>query len=83
LLFAALLATVSQPLLAQGLQDGKTVGADAKADSAEAERSQNQRPLFLSTDLGLQFTPPPTFIRSVMAARVLTNGRNLECVITR
>ena len=43
----------------------------------------NQRPLFLSTDPGLQFTPPATFIRSVMAGSVLNSGRNLECAITR
>jgi hypothetical protein len=43
----------------------------------------NQRPLFLATDPGLQFTPPATFIRSVMAGAVVNTGRNLECVITR
>lgn len=45
--------------------------------------SQNQRPLFLSTDPGLQFTPPATFIQSVMAGSVVNTGRSLECVITR
>jgi len=43
----------------------------------------DQRPLFLSADPGLQFTPPPTFIRSVMAGSVVNTGRNLECAITR
>jgi hypothetical protein len=43
----------------------------------------NQRPLFLSTDPGLQFTPPATFIQSVMAGAVVNAGRSLECVITR
>lgn len=43
----------------------------------------NQRPLFLSTDPGLQFTPPATFIQSVMAGSVVNSGRSLECVITR
>jgi hypothetical protein len=43
----------------------------------------NQRPLFLSTDPGLQFTPPATFIQSVMAGSVVNSGRNLECVVTR
>ena len=43
----------------------------------------DQRPLFLSTDPGLQFTPPATFIRSVMAGSVVNTGRNLECAITR
>lgn len=45
--------------------------------------SANQRPLFLSTDPGLQFTPPATFIQSVMAGSVVNTGRSLECVITR
>jgi len=43
----------------------------------------NQRPLFLSTDPGLQFTPPATFIRTVMAGSVVNTGRNLECQISR
>jgi hypothetical protein len=43
----------------------------------------DQRPLFLSADPGLQFTPPPTFIRSVMAGSIVNSGRNLECAITR
>ncbi|MGE5638597.1 MAG: FecR domain-containing protein [Clostridia bacterium] len=45
--------------------------------------SPNQRPLFLSTDPGLQFTPPATFIQSVMAGSVVNAGKNLECVVTR
>lgn len=43
----------------------------------------NQRPLFLSTDPGLQFTPPATFIQSVMAGSVVNSGKNLECIVTR
>jgi hypothetical protein len=45
--------------------------------------SANQRPLFLSTDPGLQFTPPATFIQSVMAGSVVNAGKNLECVVRR
>ena len=41
----------------------------------------NQRPLFLSTDPGLQFTPPATFIQSVMAGSVVNSGKNAECVV--
>jgi hypothetical protein len=43
----------------------------------------NQRPLFLSTDPGLQFTPPATFIQSVMAGSVVNAGKSLECVVRR
>jgi hypothetical protein len=45
--------------------------------------SSNQRPLFLSTDPGLQFTPPATFIQSVMAGSVVNSGKSLECIVTR
>lgn len=45
--------------------------------------ASNQRPLFLSTDPGLQFTPPATFIQSVMAGASVNAGRNLECVVRR
>jgi len=41
----------------------------------------DQQPLFLSADPGLQFTPPPTFIRSVMTSSIVNTGRNLECAI--
>jgi hypothetical protein len=43
----------------------------------------NQPPLFLPGDPGLQFTPPATFIQSVMAGSVVNIGKNLECVVTR
>src|SRR3954462_4249330 len=43
--------------------------------------SSNQRPLFLSTDPGLQFTPPATFIQSVMAGSVVNTGKQLECQV--
>jgi len=43
----------------------------------------DQRPIFLSADPGLQFTPPATFIRSVMAGSVVNTGRSLECAISR
>lgn len=45
--------------------------------------STNQRPLFLSTDPGLQFTPPATFIQAVMTGSVVNSGRSLECVVSR
>lgn len=45
--------------------------------------SANQRPLFLSTDPGLQFTPPATFIQSVMSGSAVNAGKNLECVVRR
>jgi len=71
-----------------GVSDGEIVVRNAQGELGLAAGqfgliAPNQRPLFLSTDPGLQFTPPATFIRSVMAGSVVNSGRNLECVITR
>ena len=43
----------------------------------------NQRPLFLANDPGLQFTPPATFIQSIMTGAVVNLGRSLECIVAR
>lgn len=45
--------------------------------------AKDQRPLFLSTDPGLQFTPPATFIQSVMSGSGVNAGKNQECVVRR
>ena len=45
--------------------------------------AQGQRPLFLASDPGLQFTPPATFIQSIMTGGVVNLGRSLECVVAR
>lgn len=71
-----------------GVSDGEIVVRNAQGELGLAAGqfgliAPNQRPLFLSTDPGLQFTPPATFIRSVMAGSVVNSGRNLECVVTR
>ena len=44
---------------------------------------RNSRPRFLSTDPGLQFTPPATFIQSIMTGAAVNAGKNQECVIRR
>jgi hypothetical protein len=71
-----------------GVSDGEVLVRNGQGELGLAAGqfgliAPNQRPLFLSTDPGLQFTPPATFIRSVMAGSVVNSGRNLECVITR
>lgn len=71
-----------------GVSDGEIVVRNGQGELGLAAGqfgliAPNQRPLFLSTDPGLQFTPPATFIRSVMAGSVVNSGRNLECVVTR
>ena len=44
---------------------------------------RNSRPRFLSTDPGLQFTPPATFIQSIMTGAAVNTGKSQECVIRR
>jgi hypothetical protein len=71
-----------------GVADGEVVVKNGQGELGLAAGqfglvAPNQRPLFLSTDPGLQFTPPATFIQSVMAGSVVNTGKNLECVVTR
>ena len=44
---------------------------------------RNSRPRFLSTDPGLQFTPPTSFIQSIMTGAAVSAGRSQECVVRR
>jgi hypothetical protein len=44
---------------------------------------RNSRPRFLSTDPGLQFTPPASFIQSIMTGAAVNSGKNNECVVRR
>ena len=44
---------------------------------------RNSRPRFLSTDPGLQFTPPATFIQSIMTGSAANAGKRQECVVRR
>ena len=71
-----------------GVADGEVVVRNGQGELGLAAGqfgmiAPNQRPLFLSTDPGLQFTPPATFIQSVMTGSVVKTGRNLECVVSR
>ena len=45
--------------------------------------SRERRPRFLSTDPGLQFTPPASFIASISGGSALNQGKSLECVVRR
>jgi hypothetical protein len=77
-----------EPAVYVGVADGEVVVRNGQGELGLAAGqfglvAPNQRPLFLSTDPGLQFTPPATFIRSVMAGSVVNAGRNLECVVSR
>ncbi|MGP1676910.1 MAG: hypothetical protein ACTS6J_07085 [Burkholderiales bacterium] len=44
---------------------------------------RNSRPRFLSTDPGLQFTPPTSFIQSIMTGAAVSAGKSQECVVRR
>jgi hypothetical protein len=71
-----------------GVSDGEVVVRNGQGELGLAagqfgQASPNQRPLFLSTDPGLQFTPPATFIQSVMAGSLVNSGKSLECVVSR
>jgi len=45
--------------------------------------SRERRPRFLSTDPGLQFTPPASFIASITGGAAVNQGKSLECVVRR
>lgn len=77
-----------EPAVYIGVADGEVVVRNAAGELGLAagqfgQIAQNQRPLFLSTDPGLQFTPPATFIQSVMAGSAVNAGKSLECVVRR
>ena len=76
------------PAVYVGVADGEVVVRNGQGELGLSAGqfgliAPNQRPLFLSTDPGLQFTPPATFIQSVMAGSVVNSGKNLECIVTR
>jgi hypothetical protein len=71
-----------------GVSDGEVVVRNGQGELGLAagqfgQAAANQRPLFLSTDPGLQFTPPATFIQSVMSGSLVNSGKSLECVVSR
>ena len=72
-----------------GVQDGEIV-ATTKAGSQNFLAGQfglmdsaERRPRFLSTDPGLQFAPPASFIQSINTGSAVNSGRSLECVVRR
>jgi FecR protein len=42
---------------------------------------RNSRPRFLSTNPGLEFQPPASFIVSIMTGTAVNSGKNQECVV--
>lgn len=77
-----------EPAVYVSVADGEIVVRNSLGEQAYAAGqfgliAPNQRPLFLSTDPGLQFTPPATFIQSIQAGSVVNAGRNQECAVRR
>jgi hypothetical protein len=77
---AAVYVSVSDGEIIASNQAGTTnflAGQFGLIDSAE------RRPRFLSTDPGLQFTPPASFVQSLTGGSAVNAGRSLECVVRR
>jgi hypothetical protein len=77
-----------EPAVYVGVSDGEIIVTNANGQQAYTAGqfgmiASNQRPLFLSTDPGLQFTPPASFIQSVQTGSVVNSGKSLECVVRR
>lgn len=45
--------------------------------------SADRRPRFLSSDPGLQFTPPASFVQSLVGGSGVVSRDKLECVVRR
>ena len=45
--------------------------------------TRDRLPRFLSTDPGLQFTPPASFIQSITGGTAVNSGKSMECVVRR
>lgn len=78
-----------EPSVYVSVTDGEIVATNSSgsinflAGQFGAISDRNSRPRFLSTDPGLQFTPPATFIQSIMTGTAVNAGKNQECVVRR
>ncbi|MDX1374768.1 MAG: FecR domain-containing protein [Burkholderiales bacterium] len=74
------------PAVYVGVTDGEIVVRNAQGELGIAAGQfglieREKRPLFLSTDPGLQFAPPASFIASLAGGSTLNTGRAMECVV--
>jgi hypothetical protein len=78
-----------EPSVYVSVTDGEIIATNSAgsqnflAGQFGAISDRNSRPRFLSTDPGLQFTPPATFIQSIMTGTAVNAGKNQECVVRR
>jgi hypothetical protein len=75
-----------EPAVYVGVTDGEIVVRNAQGELGLAAGQfglieRGKRPLFLSTDPGLHFTPPASFIASLAGGSTLNAGRAMECVV--
>ena len=79
----------AEPGVIVGVQDGEIVASNQAgsqnflAGQFGMMDSAERRPRFLSTDPGLQFAPPASFIQSISTGSAVNSGRSLECVVRR
>ena len=67
-----------------GVSDGEIVVRNDQGELLKLGHiARGEKPLFLSTDPGLQFAPPATFIQSLLSGRQVAGiGEKLECAIS-
>lgn len=76
-----------EPAVYVGVADGEIVVRNGAGELALGagqfgQIARGEKPLFLSTDPGLQFAPPATFIQSILSGRQVAGiGEKLECAI--
>lgn len=76
------------PAVYVGVADGEVVVRNAQGElglgaGQFGHIAREARPLFLSTNPGLQFAPPATFIQSILSGRQVAGiGEKLECAVT-
>jgi hypothetical protein len=77
------------PAVYVSVSDGEIVANNAggtasyRAGQFGMIESKERAPRFLSTDPGLQFTPPASFIQSIVGGSTVNSGKALECVVRR
>jgi hypothetical protein len=78
-----------EPAVYVSVTDGEIVASNAggtasyRAGQFGLIENRDRAPRFLSTDPGLQFTPPASFIQSIVGGSAVNTGKALECVVRR
>ncbi|HEX5091077.1 MAG TPA: FecR domain-containing protein [Burkholderiales bacterium] len=77
-----------EPAVYVGVSDGEVVVRNGAGELALGAGqfghiARGERPLFQSTDPGLRFAPPATFLQSILSGRQVAGiGEKLECAIS-